>query len=142
MGTGGFRSVSSHSNLPGRCFKQISHACEDDDIEEEETNDPYPQDMKHADTEMRVYMSSKHFMTHFTMKFHDLARRIGKANLVNGASVLAPRIMTREEREYESGSVYAKENMLDFIPTVEVNFWPYEGIEWYLRKRPKIRDRR
>ncbi len=90
--------------------------------------------------EDRVYLSPRRFMLHFAAEFYELARRVGKGGLTSGARILDPRIMCTEERV--SDSFMAKETSLDFIPTVEVAFWPNEGIEWCLRKRKKIRDKR
>ena len=101
-------------------------------------DDPYPVDIE---TETRIYMSSRHFMGVFTARFEELARKIQKPALLGAARVLDPRVMTREDR-LDRDSFYAKESLLDFIPTLEMGFWPDDGIEWYLRKRTKIKDKR
>ncbi len=49
--------------------------------------------------------------------------------------------MCHEERDSDDPSV-AKEASLDFIPTVDVYFWPDEALDWYLKRRPKVRDKR
>ncbi len=121
-----------------RCFMKMSSAVDDDD-EDGAAVDPYPQ-TEQRDMEMKVYLGSRPFMQHFQTQFYDLARRLGKGSMTSGARVLDPRIMCREEREEgggEDGS-FAKESRLDFIPTVDVAFWPDEAIDWYLKKRPKV----
>lgn len=90
--------------------------------------------------ETRIYLNSKQVMTHFASQFQGLAQSINKSSLISGAQVLDPKIMCHEERQDESS--LGKENSINFIPTVEVGFWPMEGVEWHFRNRSKVRDSR
>ncbi len=151
----GFR-LPRRNALPPRCFKRVDVPVRGGDGDEGEEDydgedgrraalDPYPRYLGREEdggTESRVYLSSRHFMQHFATQFYEVARRIGKGHLTSGARLLAPRVMCREEREGEDGSGVAKEAWLDFVPTVEVGFWPNEAIEWYLKTRPKVYKRR
>ena len=130
---GGFR-ISSRNSLPAKCFKRMVVA-----KHEHDEDDPYPD--TEVEMETKVYMSSRQFMANFINRFAELTRKIQKQSLAAGATLVDPRIMTREER-LDHDSPLAKEALLDFIPSLEMGFWPDEGIEWYLRKRPKIKDKR
>jgi len=122
------RRVSN--SIPNSCFQTVEVKIVDD-----EDTDPYPID---AELENRIYLSSKRFMWHFTSQFYDIASRIGKRSLAEqGAKSLGPAVICMEEIE----DTY-KELQWKFIPSVEVGFWPDEGLEWLLRRRKVMRDRR
>ena len=129
----GFKSKKNrHNVLPARCFKKVEHSLR------EENDDFVP--LEEDEKEIRVYISSKNFMQHFAVNFYELAGLINKSHLPSGARILDPRIMTHDEKPSEGS--FAKESSLDFIPSVDIGFWPDDGIEWYLRKRNKIREKR
>lgn len=126
----GSRSNGHLSKLPSKCFKNVRVPI----LKEEEdfTDDPYPLIEEEED---RTYLQSKCFLQHFMATFFELTREIGMPEIASGARVGKARIMSRFEA---IAGHDAKELWRDFVPTVDVPFWPDSGIEWYLRKRKKL----
>ena len=87
---------------------------EDDNIE-----DPYPlpTDLE----EERTYLTSKNFMQHFTATFYEMTRELGISEVASAAKVEGPKIICKNEK-IESDE--AKESWQDFVPCIDVPFWP------------------
>lgn len=128
------RRIAKSNALPPTCFKHVDFTLNED------LDDPYP--TEEVETETRIYLSSRVFMMYFAQQFADLAAKIHMEQLVNGAKLLDPRIICHQERSNSGDFNFAKEDSTDFIPSIDVGFWPDEGIEWYLRRRRKVRDKR
>jgi hypothetical protein len=74
-----------------------------------------------------------------------MMRDLNMSNIATSAQVLEPgsTILCRDGDLLDSGAgIISKEALLKFTPSVDVPFWPDEGIEWYLRRRKKMKDKR
>ena len=58
--------------------------------------------------------------------FYPMVLELGKRELSSGATCIAPRIRCREERKSNESSDFSKEDLIEFLPTVEISFWPDE----------------
>lgn len=124
---------SNISKLPSKCFKTVTVPVLRED---EDPDEPYPlpTDLE----EERTYCLSKYFMHHFSATFYEMTREMGVTDMASAAQVIHSRIRCRSEK-IESDQ--AKELWVDFIPCIEVPFWPDSGIEWYLRPRKRFQHK-
>ena len=67
-----------------------------------------------------------YFQSFFTDTFYDMMLDLGKSDLSNSATFLAPRIRCRQERPSNESPDFSKEDLIEFLPTVEISFWPDE----------------
>ena len=67
-----------------------------------------------------------YFQDHFIDTFYDMVLDLHKSELSSGATYIAPRIRCREERASSEASDHTKEDLIEFLPAVEVSFWPDE----------------
>ena len=129
------KEKSHMAKLPKKCFKTIKVPLltEDEDIE---LDDPYPlpTDLE----EDKTYLTSKYFMQHFSATFYEMSRDLQMSDIATAASMDGPKIMCKNEM---LDTDEAKESWLDFIPCVDVPFWPDCGIEWYMRQRKKFQHK-
>ena len=66
------------------------------------------------------------FQHHFIDTFYDMVLELHKSDLSSGATYIAPKIRCRQERATNDSSEFTKEDLIEFLPTVEVSFWPDE----------------
>lgn len=127
-------SRNSICKLPSKCFKTVKVPVLNADDEDDDEPYPLPTDIE----EERTYFLSKYFMHHFSSTFYEMTREMGITDMASAAQVIDSRVRCRAEK---IESEEAKELWLDFIPCIEVPFWPDSGIEWYLRPRKKFQHK-
>ena len=62
----------------------------------------------------------------FSDTFYGMVLELHQSELYSGATSIAPRIRCRQERKTNDSSDFTKEDLIEFLPTVEVSFWPDE----------------
>ena len=107
------------SKLPHKCFYTAKVPVLREDEALDDPNDPYPlpTDLE----EERTYLLSKYVSQHFSATFYEMTRELGVSDVATAAQIEGVRIKCRNERIDRDD---AKEIWQDFVPCVDVPFWP------------------
>jgi len=124
------KRLSRGSIIPDSCFDS-----KDVKLVENNETDPYPLDID--DTEKRHYMTSKGMMQYFQNQYPAICEKLEKDNFLDPDATYI-----------QHPDIYSKE-LIDrklvtwrFTPSMECGFWPDKGINWLLRPRRVMRDKR
>ncbi|XP_068245704.1 uncharacterized protein [Palaemon carinicauda] len=91
----------------------------------------------HTQTETRTYLSSERYFQGFKDDFANLMEIMGKGHLLSDDYLELPASISTNEIMMEQVGPRIK---TEFIPTVEIEFWPPCAFEWRLRERRTLQD--